>query len=96
MRPMTRFLPTRLLGSAGFAAVGRRVFPRADLTLQRLTLAAAVVGADEQQSEAVGQQFVVGEPVARLRVLAAMRKNQRVAPRRPLMFVEQAWLDPLG
>ena len=37
MRPMTRFLPTRLLGSAGFAAVGRRVFPRADLTLQRLT-----------------------------------------------------------
>lgn len=34
---LTRFVPTRLLGSSGFAAVGRRVFPRADLALQRLT-----------------------------------------------------------
>jgi len=34
---LTRFLPTRLLGSSGFAAVGRRVFPRGDAALQRLT-----------------------------------------------------------
>jgi len=34
---LSRILPTRLLGSIGFAAVGRRVFPRADLALQRLT-----------------------------------------------------------
>ncbi|WP_034265160.1 nitroreductase/quinone reductase family protein [Actinospica robiniae] len=37
MRPLTSFLPTRLLGSSAFAAVGRRVFPRSDLALQRLT-----------------------------------------------------------
>lgn len=37
MRPMTRFLPTRILGSSAFAAIGRRVFPRSDLALQRLT-----------------------------------------------------------
>ncbi len=34
---LTRLLPTRLLGSAAFAAIGRRVFPRADLALQHLT-----------------------------------------------------------
>jgi deazaflavin-dependent oxidoreductase (nitroreductase family) len=34
---LTRLLPTRLLGSSGFAAIGKRVFPRADLALQRLT-----------------------------------------------------------
>ncbi|MBR7835245.1 nitroreductase family deazaflavin-dependent oxidoreductase [Actinospica durhamensis] len=34
---LTRLVPTRLLGSSGFAAIGRRVFPRADLLLQRLS-----------------------------------------------------------
>jgi deazaflavin-dependent oxidoreductase (nitroreductase family) len=34
---LTRLLPTRLLGSAGFAAMGKHVFPRADVALQRLT-----------------------------------------------------------
>jgi deazaflavin-dependent oxidoreductase (nitroreductase family) len=34
---LTRILPTRLLGSSGFAALGKRVFPRADLALHRLT-----------------------------------------------------------
>jgi len=34
---LTRFVPTRFLGSSSFAAVGRRVFPRADAALQRWT-----------------------------------------------------------
>lgn len=34
---LSRILPTRFLGSTAFATVGRRVFPRADLALQRLT-----------------------------------------------------------
>ena len=34
---LTRLLPTRLLGSSAFAVIGRSVFPRADLALQRLT-----------------------------------------------------------
>ena len=34
---LTRILPKGLLGSSASAAVGKRVFPRADLFLQRLT-----------------------------------------------------------
>ena len=34
---LTRFLPARFLGSPAFGAVGKRVFPRADVALQRLT-----------------------------------------------------------
>lgn len=34
---LTRLVPTRILGSSGFAAVGKRVFPRADLALQRVS-----------------------------------------------------------
>lgn len=34
---LTRLVPARLLGSSGFAAIGKRVFPRADLALQGLT-----------------------------------------------------------
>jgi deazaflavin-dependent oxidoreductase (nitroreductase family) len=34
---LTRILPQRLLGSTAFAAVGKRVFPRSDLALQRVT-----------------------------------------------------------
>lgn len=34
---LTRLVPTRVLGSSGFAAVGKRVFPRADLALQRVS-----------------------------------------------------------
>jgi deazaflavin-dependent oxidoreductase (nitroreductase family) len=32
---LSRILPARLLGSSALAAVGRRVFPRADVALQR-------------------------------------------------------------
>ena len=34
---LTRLVPARFLGSSAFGAVGRRVFPRADLALQRLS-----------------------------------------------------------
>lgn len=34
---LTRIVPRRFLGSAAFAAFGKRVFPRADLTLQRFS-----------------------------------------------------------
>lgn len=34
---LTRILPKRLLGSTAFAAVSKRVFPRSDLALQRVT-----------------------------------------------------------
>lgn len=34
---LTRLLPARFLGSPAFGAVGKRVIPRADVALQRLT-----------------------------------------------------------
>lgn len=34
---LTRLLPARFLASPAFGAVGKRVFPRADVALQRLT-----------------------------------------------------------
>jgi deazaflavin-dependent oxidoreductase (nitroreductase family) len=34
---LTRILPKRLLGSPGFTTVGKRLFPRSDLALQRAT-----------------------------------------------------------
>ena len=37
MGALTRILPTRLLGSAAFGSVARRVFPWADKALQRAT-----------------------------------------------------------
>jgi deazaflavin-dependent oxidoreductase (nitroreductase family) len=34
---LSRILPKRMLGSSAFSAVGKRVFPRADVVLQRIS-----------------------------------------------------------
>jgi deazaflavin-dependent oxidoreductase (nitroreductase family) len=62
---LTRILPKGLLGSSVGAAVGKRVFPRTDLVLQRWTrgrfsLTAATVGIPLLLLETVGRR--TGEP----------------------------------
>lgn len=62
---LTRILPKGLLGSSAGTAVGKRVFPRADLLLQRLThgrasLASAAIGVPLLLLETVGRR--TGQP----------------------------------
>ena len=63
---------------------------------QRLALAAAIVGAHQHQREAVGEQFVIGEPVAHLAVLATMGRLQRLAPCGPALPLDLTGVTPFG
>ena len=50
----------------------------------------------QHQGQTVGQQLVIGKPVAGGGMLAAMGQFQSVAPARPLHLVGQPRLDPFG
>ena len=66
------------------------------VTLQRLPAPGAVALSHQHQRQAVRQQFVVGEPVARGGVLVTVAQHQRVAPGRPPLAFGKTGLDPLG
>ena len=56
---LTRIVPRRLLGSPAFSTVGKRVFPRADLVLQRVTRGRASL------TTAVGMPLLLLETIGR-------------------------------
>ncbi len=66
------------------------------VALQWLPAPLAVVRLDQRQREAVGEQFVVRQPVARRRMLGLVRQRERIGPRGPFRTLEMGWLDPFG
>ena len=89
------------LGNRAFLRAGQRerqveLGAIAAVAQQLLALALAIVRADQHQREAVGEQFVIGQPVARRRILALVHQHQRIAPAGPAFLVHLRRLDPLG
>ena len=66
------------------------------IALQRCADMRAVRVLDQQQRQTVGEQFVVGQPVARGRVLAFVAQHQGIAPMRPVHLVREPRFDPFG
>lgn len=65
---LTRILPGRVLGSTAVGATGRRVFPRADRALQRVTRGRASLSA------------AAGMPLLMLETVGRRSGEQRVTP----------------
>ena len=70
--------------------------PQAPIAHQGNALAPPPLGLDQQQREAVRQQFVIGEPVARFLVGADVPRAQRRSPRWPARLRQLARFDPFG
>jgi deazaflavin-dependent oxidoreductase (nitroreductase family) len=71
---LSRILPRRMLGSAAFTAVGKRIFPRADVALQRVSRGHASLAGS------------VGMPLLMLETTGRRSGEPRVTP---LIYVTQ-------
>ena len=89
-------LPNRTRLRAGQAERQLQLAAQPPVAHQRRTDAGAVRFLDQQQRQAVRQQFVIGQPVTRGGVFAPVRLRQRLVPGGPLELVQQARLDPFG
>ena len=54
--------------------------PIAAVSPQRLALALAIVRTHQHQREAVGKEFIIGQPIARIPVVRLVRLSDRFAP----------------
>ena len=66
------------------------------IPLQRCATPRPPGGAHQHQRQRIGQQFIIGQPVARLGVFGAVAEVHCLAPVGPLHFGQQPWLDPFG
>ena len=66
------------------------------VALQGLSLALAIVGPNQHQGKAVGEQFVIRQPIARRGIFALVGKHQRIAPGGPVFLVHLRTVDPFG
>ncbi len=64
--------------------------------LQRDALALAVALSDQRKGELVGEDLVIGEPLARLFIHALMRGGERFVPVGPALARLQRRFDPFG
>ncbi len=74
--------------SAGQSEGQVQPVPKRSIASKWLPFAVAVAFPDQHQCQAVGEQFVIGQPVARGRVFVAVSQEQRIAPRRPFLPVD--------